>query len=100
MGWYHCLKDRYGSDQHFKKKTAENETNDSQSPSRKVKKQLVSSSMQEKLTSRMSDDTSVVELATDAVEHPSPVSVLDDSLCRDDVLSPPVKQISLFLESW
>lgn len=44
----------------------------------------------------MGDDKSAVELATDAVEHPSPVSVLDDSLCRDDAPSPPVKQISHF----
>ncbi|KAK9267027.1 hypothetical protein L1049_025296 [Liquidambar formosana] len=66
--------------------------NDNQSPSRKASKHLVSGLMQRKSTHRMSDDGSLAELATVAPEHPSPVSVLDASMYRDDTPSP-VKQI-------
>ncbi|XP_004299293.1 PREDICTED: protein LONGIFOLIA 2 isoform X1 [Fragaria vesca subsp. vesca] len=68
------------------------DTNDSQSPSLKASKYLASPSMRQKLTARLEEDGSAVELATAAPEHPSPVSVLDPSAYRDDALSP-VKQL-------
>lgn len=46
----------------------------------------------QKLAERFSDDGSVAELAMVGPEHPSPVSVLDASIYRDDSPSP-VKQI-------
>lgn len=49
--------------------------------------------MLQKSTPRLDEDETIAELATDAPEHPSPVSVLDGSVYRDDLLSP-VKQIS------
>ncbi|XP_050376897.1 protein LONGIFOLIA 2 isoform X2 [Argentina anserina] len=67
------------------------DTNDSQSPSLKASKYLSSPLMQQ-LTARLEEDGSAVELATVAPEHPSPVSVLDASVYRDDALSP-VKQL-------
>ncbi|XP_024171014.1 protein LONGIFOLIA 1 isoform X1 [Rosa chinensis] len=68
------------------------DTNDCQSPSLKASKYLASASMQQKLTARLEEDGSAVELATVGPEHPSPVSVLDTSAYRDDALSP-VKQL-------
>ncbi|XP_059441169.1 protein LONGIFOLIA 1 [Corylus avellana] len=68
------------------------EINGSQSPSMKPVKYLPSGSMQKKSTSRFDEDGSLAELATVAPEHPSPVSVLDASVYRDDELSP-IKQI-------
>lgn len=68
------------------------EINGSQSPSMKAVKYLASGSMQKKSTSRLDEDGSLAELATVAPEHPSPVSVLDESVYRDDELSP-IKQI-------
>jgi len=47
----------------------------------------------QKSTPRLDEDDSVAELRTDAPEHPSPISVLDGSVYRDDMPSP-VKQIS------
>ncbi|KAK7328425.1 hypothetical protein VNO77_22531 [Canavalia gladiata] len=64
-----------------------------QSPSLKTMKQLVSETVQKKSTSRFDEDETIAELATDAPEHPSPISVLDGSVYRDDMPSP-VKQIS------
>ena len=46
----------------------------------------------QKSTLRMDEDELLAELATAAPEHPSPVSVLDASVYRDDAPSP-VKQI-------
>ncbi|XP_020208263.1 protein LONGIFOLIA 2 [Cajanus cajan] len=69
------------------------EIDDSQSPSLKAVKQLISETVQKKSTTRLDEDETVAELATDAPEHPSPISVLDGSVYRDDVPSP-VKQIS------
>ncbi|XWS51239.1 hypothetical protein CRYUN_Cryun12cG0159600 [Craigia yunnanensis] len=46
----------------------------------------------QKSTSRLVEDGSVAELAMVAPEHPSPVSVLDTSIYRDDAPSP-IKQI-------
>ncbi|XWS60428.1 hypothetical protein CRYUN_Cryun07bG0035700 [Craigia yunnanensis] len=68
------------------------EINGSQSPSMKAAKYSISGIMQKKSTSRMVEDGSVAELAMVAPEHPSPVSVLDTSIYRDDAPSP-VKQI-------
>ena len=47
----------------------------------------------QKSTPRLDEDETIAELATVALEHPSPISVLDGSEYRDDVPSP-VKQIS------
>uniref|UniRef100_A0A2P2MLN1 Protein LONGIFOLIA 1-like n=1 Tax=Rhizophora mucronata TaxID=61149 RepID=A0A2P2MLN1_RHIMU len=52
---------------------------------------LVSGSMQKRPTAKLEEDGTLTEIDLVAPEHPSPVSVLDSSLCRDDVLSP-VKQ--------
>lgn len=49
--------------------------------------------MFQKSTPRLDEDETVAELATDTPEHPSPISVLDGSVYRDDMPSP-VKQIS------
>ncbi|KAK8507054.1 hypothetical protein V6N13_069847 [Hibiscus sabdariffa] len=68
------------------------ETNSSQSPSMNAAKYSTSGIMQKKSTSRLVEDGSVAELAMAAPEHPSPVSVLDTSVYRDDAPSP-VKQI-------
>ncbi|XP_050258641.1 protein LONGIFOLIA 1 [Quercus robur] len=73
--------------------TAESiEIDGTQSPSMKAVKFLASGSMQKKSTPRMDEDGLLAELATAAPEHPSPVSVLDASVYRDDAPSP-VKQI-------
>ncbi|BAT79806.1 hypothetical protein LR48_Vigan04g032400 [Vigna angularis] len=69
------------------------EIDDSQSPSLKAVKQLISETAPKKSTPRLDEDESVAELGGDAPEHPSPISVLDGSVYRDDVPSP-VKQIS------
>ncbi|KAF7806272.1 protein LONGIFOLIA 2 isoform X1 [Senna tora] len=69
------------------------ETFDSPIPSMKAMKQFVTGSMQTKSTLRLDEVESVSELATDAPEHPSPVSVLDGSAYRDDVTFP-IQQIS------
>ncbi|KAL3024838.1 hypothetical protein AAZX31_04G147300 [Glycine max] len=69
------------------------EIDDSQSPSLKAVKQLISETVQKKSTPRLDEDETVAELATDTPEHPSPISVLDGSVYRDDMPSP-VKQIS------
>lgn len=68
------------------------EINGSQSPTMKVVKQPLPELMQKKSTPRFCKDGLLAELATDAPEHPSPVSVLDASVYRDDSPSP-VKQI-------
>jgi len=47
----------------------------------------------QKSTPRLDEAESVAELGADAPEHPSPISVLDGSVYRDDMPSP-VKQIS------
>lgn len=44
--------------------------------------------MFQKATPRLDEVEPVSELATDAPEHPSPVSVLDGSVYRDDVIPP------------
>ncbi|KAJ1388559.1 DUF3741-associated sequence motif, partial [Sesbania bispinosa] len=66
---------------------------DGQSPSMEDIEQLVSGSMKKNSTLRMDEDDSSAELAIDAPDHPSPVSVLDVSEYKDDVPSP-VKLIS------
>ncbi|KAG2679501.1 hypothetical protein I3760_11G052900 [Carya illinoinensis] len=67
------------------------EVNGSQSPSMKAVNYSASCSMQKEPTPRLDEDESLAELATVAPEHPSPVSVLDGSVYRDDAPSP-VKQ--------
>ncbi|KAJ1428088.1 DUF3741-associated sequence motif [Sesbania bispinosa] len=69
------------------------EINDNLSPSLKAMKKLVSETLQKNSTQRLDEDEAIAELATDAPEHPSPISVLDGSVYRDDLPSP-VKQIS------
>ncbi|KAE8658308.1 hypothetical protein F3Y22_tig00116971pilonHSYRG00117 [Hibiscus syriacus] len=64
------------------------ETNSSQSPSMNAAKHSASSIMQKKSTSRLDKDGAVAELAIGALEHPSPVSVLDTSVYRYDAPSP------------
>lgn len=49
--------------------------------------------MFQKLTPRLDENEAIAELAMQAPEHPSPISVLDGSVYRDDDPSP-VKQIS------
>ncbi|KAI4335893.1 hypothetical protein L6164_014490 [Bauhinia variegata] len=66
--------------------------NDSLSPSKDDMNMFVSGLMHKKSTPRLDEDEPVAELATDAPEHPSPVSVLDGIVYRDDVPSP-IKQI-------
>lgn len=68
------------------------EINAGQSTPMKAGNHLVSVSKQKKPTSRLEEDGTLAELAVDTPEHPSPISVLDASVYRDDVLSP-VKQI-------
>ncbi|MBA0847011.1 hypothetical protein Goshw_011095 [Gossypium schwendimanii] len=65
---------------------------DSQSPSMTAVQCSISDLMPKKSTSRMVEDESMEEPAVVAPEHPSPVSVLDTSVYRDDEPSP-VKQI-------
>ncbi|CAL5201799.1 unnamed protein product [Lathyrus oleraceus] len=65
-----------------------NITDGSQSPSLKAMKQLVSETVQKKSTPRLDEDDTTQELATKALEHPSPISVLDGSVYTDDVASP------------
>ncbi|GFZ12163.1 hypothetical protein Acr_23g0005480 [Actinidia rufa] len=67
-------------------------TNGNQSPSIKASKYSVSVLVQEKLAQRLSEDGALAEFTSLAPEHPSPVSVLDDTMYRDDTPSP-VKQI-------
>lgn len=69
------------------------EINGSQSPSMEAVKYSGSGSMQKKSTPRLDEDGLMAELDTVAPEHPSPVSVLDMSMYRDDAPSP-VKQIT------
>ncbi|KAK6925126.1 DUF3741-associated sequence motif [Dillenia turbinata] len=66
--------------------------NGSYGPSTKASKYLISSSKQKKSTPRLKNDGAPAELATVAPEQPSPVSVLDESVYRDDTPSP-VKQV-------
>ncbi|XP_065879160.1 protein LONGIFOLIA 1 [Euphorbia lathyris] len=68
------------------------EFNDVQIPSTRTGSRSVSVSKQKKTTSRLEEDGTLAEIAFDTPEHPSPVSVLDVSAYRDDMLSP-VKQM-------
>ncbi|KDP31362.1 hypothetical protein JCGZ_11738 [Jatropha curcas] len=68
------------------------EINADQSPSMKGGCHLVSSSEQKKPASRLEEDRTLSDLTVDTPEQPSPISVLDASVYRDDALSP-VKQI-------
>ncbi|XP_022769443.1 protein LONGIFOLIA 2-like isoform X2 [Durio zibethinus] len=68
------------------------EISSSQSPSMKAAKYSISGIKQKKSTSTLVEDGSMTEFAMVAPEHPSPVSVLDTSIYRDDAPSP-VKQI-------
>ncbi|KAL9337726.1 hypothetical protein Peur_069495 [Populus x canadensis] len=63
-----------------------------QSPTLNAASRLVSGSLQKKSTFMFEEDRTSAELAVVAPEHPSPVSVLDASVYRDDALSP-VKQM-------
>ncbi|GMI76777.1 TON1 Recruiting Motif 4, LONGIFOLIA 3 [Hibiscus trionum] len=65
----------------------------SQSSSVKAPKCSISSIMPKKSALRVVEDGSIEEPAMVAPEHPSPVSVLDTSIYRDDEPSP-VKQLS------
>ncbi|GMP64201.1 hypothetical protein CsSME_00025587 [Camellia sinensis var. sinensis] len=40
-----------------------------------------------KLAARLNEDGVSPEFGSVALEHPSPVSILDDTMCRDDALS-------------
>lgn len=51
----------------------------------------------QKSTTRLHEYGSLAELATVSLEHPSPVSVLDSSVYRDDSPSP-VKQTTISLK--
>ncbi|XVF54445.1 hypothetical protein PTKIN_Ptkin05aG0180600 [Pterospermum kingtungense] len=68
------------------------EINGSQSPSMNAVKYSISGIMQKKPPPRLFEDGPEAELPIVAPEHPSPVSVLDTSIYRDDAPSP-VKQI-------
>ncbi|KAL7161196.1 hypothetical protein ACSBR2_041784 [Camellia fascicularis] len=68
------------------------ETNGSQSPSMKAAKYSVSGIERKKLAARLNEDGVLLEFGSVAPEHPSPVSVLDDTMYRDDAVSP-VKQM-------
>ncbi|KAM1295808.1 hypothetical protein TB1_014944 [Malus domestica] len=68
------------------------EINGSQSPCLRAAEYLASGSMQQKSSPRLEEYGSVAELAIVGPEHPSPVSVLDNSAYRDDAPSP-VKQM-------
>ncbi|KAG8652353.1 protein LONGIFOLIA 2 isoform X2 [Manihot esculenta] len=68
------------------------EVNGSQSPSMKTGNHLFFDLKQKKPSSRLEEDGTLAELAVDTPEHPSPISVLDTSLYRDDAMSP-VNQI-------
>ncbi|MED6119843.1 hypothetical protein PIB30_015587 [Stylosanthes scabra] len=61
---------------------------ESQSPSLKAFEQVVSGKIQKKSTLMLDEDEPISELAMDAPDHPSPVSVLDGSVYREGVLSP------------
>ncbi|KAJ6676858.1 LONGIFOLIA PROTEIN [Salix viminalis] len=63
-----------------------------QRPTLNAASSLVSGSLQKKSTLIFEEDGTSAELAFVAPEHPSPVSVLDASVYRDDALSP-VKKI-------
>ncbi|GAU12715.1 hypothetical protein TSUD_122070 [Trifolium subterraneum] len=67
------------------------EIDDSQSPSLKAMKKLVSETVQKKSTPRLDQDETIAELASMGPEHPSPNSVLDASVYKDDVQSPVVQ---------
>ncbi|XP_054805948.1 protein LONGIFOLIA 1 isoform X2 [Prosopis cineraria] len=69
------------------------QNNGSQSPSMKTTTQSISGSMQEKSIPRLDEDESAADIAINSQEHPSPVSVLDGSVYRDDEPSP-VRQIA------
>ncbi|XP_028763575.1 protein LONGIFOLIA 1 isoform X2 [Neltuma alba] len=69
------------------------QTNDSRCPSMKTVKQPISGSTQKKSIPRLHEDESVADIAINSQEHPSPVSVLDGSVYRDDEPSP-VRQIA------
>ncbi|KAK3225406.1 hypothetical protein Dsin_005268 [Dipteronia sinensis] len=73
------------------------EINGSQSPSMKAAGYVISSSVENKLTPRLSEDGSLAELATVTEDYPSPVSVFDASALRDDDPSP-VKQMPTALK--
>ncbi|GKV35497.1 hypothetical protein SLEP1_g43755 [Rubroshorea leprosula] len=68
------------------------EVYESHNPSMKASKYSVSGLMQKESTPRLGEYPSQAELAMVDPEHPSPVSVLDASVYKDDALSP-VKQI-------
>ncbi|KAJ6760482.1 LONGIFOLIA PROTEIN [Salix purpurea] len=63
-----------------------------QRPTLNASSSLVSGSLQKKSTLIFEEDGTSAELAFVSPEHPSPVSVLDASVYRDDALSP-VKKI-------
>ncbi|XP_077211302.1 protein LONGIFOLIA 1-like [Tasmannia lanceolata] len=65
-----------------------------QSPSGKVGNNTVSRSRQKKSLSSLSEDGLSAEFTIVAPEQPSPVSVLDASFYRDDLLPSPVNKIS------
>ncbi|XP_048329775.2 protein LONGIFOLIA 1 [Ziziphus jujuba] len=73
------------------------EIDDIQSSSMKADEFLASDSMRNKSAARLDEEESFAELDTVVPEHPSPVSVLDNSAYRDDAPSP-VKQISNVLK--
>ncbi|XP_002514640.2 protein LONGIFOLIA 1 isoform X1 [Ricinus communis] len=69
-----------------------NELNIDHSPSSNAVSHVVSGSEQNNPTPRLEEDGTLADFAVDTPEHPSPISVLDASVYRDDALSP-VKQI-------
>ncbi|XP_058080305.1 protein LONGIFOLIA 1-like [Magnolia sinica] len=64
------------------------------SPSQKAVNTTVSSLKQKKSSPILGEDGMSAEFTTTAPEQPSPVSVLDASFYRDDLLPSPVKKIS------
>ncbi|XXG63423.1 hypothetical protein AAC387_Pa05g1620 [Persea americana] len=64
-----------------------------QSPSQRAANTMVSSLKQKKSLPSFGEDDLSVKLATVAPEQPSPVSVLDASFYKDDLLPSPVKKM-------
>ncbi|XP_043704314.1 protein LONGIFOLIA 1-like [Telopea speciosissima] len=68
----------------------------SQSSPKMVANKPISSFKQKISSARLSEDSSMAELATVAPEQPSPVSVLDASFYRDDLPSPVKNTLIVF----
>ncbi|KAK1296307.1 Protein LONGIFOLIA 2 [Acorus calamus] len=72
--------------------SADRSTPGTRSPSSKAAHSAASALKQKKSSSPLNDDISPMELALATPEQPSPISVLDSSFYRDDLISSPVKK--------